>query len=472
MVVLFYFEIQKTMEFNKHDIADYNLLLDNDYLVRYHAGQRILNAYNISLGISEIRTVFLLLSEDLQKSQDKSLTNKGYELARENLFKFIQKYLFPPVYESITKEELTECLLDECYVDQPRTELVKKLVNLGADMYAKDDWNWPTYIRALQYLGNTELLRFFLDKGMDVNWAYPPYVNAPTNYHVTFWTNALSSYIEDETIQLLIEKGANLKEIDHNGNNCLHLAAKGKIKLETLQKFFEAEIDVNAANVNGETPLILVCENTNSTAFLKALLERGANPNVKNKQGKTAIHLLARSYGGGNMIRLLAEYGVVLDEKNELGQTPLIIAVEQNNPDSLKALLELGADKNIRDAKGDKPYDIAIAKGFMEIAAFFSTDAEKDYMARPEYWQIQELKNEIIKALKAGKKSYSSNKEGWSEFAFKEGQYILEGGGEYTYTSIYKEEDALKYLYDSNSYWERQNSTELELWKLTLARLG
>jgi len=460
------------MEFNKHNIADYDLLLHNDYLVRYHAGQRILHAYNISLGISEIRTVFPFLSKDLQKSENKVVINEGYELARENLFLFIKKYLFLSIYENITKKELNECLLDECYVDKPRVEIVKKLVTLGADIYAKDDWDWPAYIRALQQLSSTELLHFFLDKGIDVNWSYPPYVNAPTNYHVTFWTKALSSYLEDETIQALIEKGANLKEIDHNGNNCLHLAAKSKVKPETLQQFFEAGIDINAANVNGETPLMLVCENPNSTAFLQALLERGANPNIKNTQGKTAIQRLAQSYSGANMVRLLAQYGAALDEKNDIGQTPLIIAVEQNNLGSLKVLLEFGANKNITDAKGEKPYDIAIAKGFMEIAALFSADAEKDYKARPEYWQIQELKNEIIKALKAGKKSYHSDKEGWSELAFKEGQYILEGGAASTYTKTYKEEDALKYLYDSNSYLERQHSAELQLWKLTLSRLA
>ncbi|APR98127.1 ankyrin repeat domain-containing protein [Wolbachia endosymbiont of Folsomia candida] len=76
--------------------------------------------------------------------------------------------------------------------------------------------------------------------------------------------------------------------------------------------------------------------------------------NAKNTEGKTALHHAALA-NNHDTIKLLLEKGANIDAKDNKGQTALYYAALANNPDTVKLLLEKGANHNTEDYNGTKP---------------------------------------------------------------------------------------------------------------------
>lgn len=65
---------------------------------------------------------------------------------------------------------------------------------------------------------------------------------------------------------------------------------------------------------------------------------------------------------------LINNYQLSIDKINENGQTPLMMGAKNNAMDTVKLLLEHGADKSIKDNNGKTAYDLAVENGNMDIA--------------------------------------------------------------------------------------------------------
>merc|ERR1712050_743230 len=57
--------------------------------------------------------------------------------------------------------------------------------------------------------------------------------------------------------------------------------------------------------------------------------------------------------------RLLIEKGCPLDFQNPFGDSSLSLAVEKNNEEAVKMLIEAKADKQIKNKEGQTPLDLA-----------------------------------------------------------------------------------------------------------------
>jgi ankyrin repeat protein len=49
-----------------------------------------------------------------------------------------------------------------------------------------------------------------------------------------------------------------------------------------------------------------------------------------------------------------------VDQVDGNGETPLLVAVEKNNPEAIKLLLEFGANPSTKNRLGDSPIDKAV----------------------------------------------------------------------------------------------------------------
>jgi len=163
------------------------------------------------------------------------------------------------------------------------------------------------------------------------------------------------------------EKGvpALIVALQSNAPNCaLYLA-----KLEATQ--------VNVVSAAGETPLMLAALN-NQLDVAQVLIDRGAEINFK---GWTPLHYAA-THGHVAMIHLLLDNSAYIDAEAPNGNTPLIMATQFGSPQSVKVLLEEGADPTLRNNANISALDISEHFEFKQSAFYLR--------AFLEAWELQE----------------------------------------------------------------------------------
>ena len=133
--------------------------------------------------------------------------------------------------------------------------------------------------------------------------------------------------------------------------------------------------NANYADSNGNTALIIV-SSYGDLAAVNTLTAYKANINVANKYGMTPL-LYAIKGGYDDVVRMLISRGDIdINKANNNGQTPLFYAAYTGNTSITQDLLELGADYNKADNKGITPLVAAQKRGHKETVKAIS-----DYIA-------------------------------------------------------------------------------------------
>lgn len=111
-----------------------------------------------------------------------------------------------------------------------------------------------------------------------------------------------------ELVRLLLAAGSDPNSrMNHRRSGPLHYAADGyiispdwnaKSQVQTIQCLLEAGADINAQDKNGATPLHRAVR-TRCAAAVKCLLDAGCDAKLKNKSGSMAFHLAAQNTGRG-----------------------------------------------------------------------------------------------------------------------------------------------------------------------------
>lgn len=131
-------------------------------------------------------------------------------------------------------------------------------------------------------------------------------------------------------------------------------------KVRPLREALDRGASVHARDAAGSTPLILSAA-YGDTATLKLLLDRGADVNATNQAGATA---LLRAGADFNKIKLLVERGAQVNARSALGHTPLMIAARSaDSHQAVAFLLAHGADVNATNIDGATPLMAAVAGG-------------------------------------------------------------------------------------------------------------
>src|SRR3989441_11757930 len=111
-----------------------------------------------------------------------------------------------------------------------------------------------------------------------------------------------------ELVRLLLAAGADPNSAkNHRQSGPLHYAADGYIngpdwnakrQVQTIQCLLDAGADINAQDKNGASPLHRAVR-TRCAAAVKCLLDRGGDARLKNKPGSTPFHLAVQNTGRG-----------------------------------------------------------------------------------------------------------------------------------------------------------------------------
>ncbi len=180
-------------------------------------------------------------------------------------------------------------------------------------------------------------------------------------------------------VEHLLERGASISRQDGDGNDALGHAALGARFTHGI-----------SAAANGEEPGVQNAAQVDSCATCRLLLQRGANIHHADASGSTPLIIAAR-VGEPENVRLLLEHGADVNARDNEGHTALISALLPTaekvrltfSPTTLEArqrtlkyitplfekishieqtvrlLLDAGADATLRDASGRSAFDYA-----------------------------------------------------------------------------------------------------------------
>lgn len=157
---------------------------------------------------------------------------------------------------------------------------VKRFVNQGADVNETGEGS-DTPLTGAARRGHTEVARFLLEKGADVN----------KGRDHDGWTalRGAAQRGHKDTVQLLLDNGANVDERDEKLWTAL-MGAAWEGRLEIVKLLLDRGADVNARNKGDGSPLIMAVTN-DRTDVVELLLGKGADPNARIKEGLTVLEL-------------------------------------------------------------------------------------------------------------------------------------------------------------------------------------
>ena len=136
-----------------------------------------------------------------------------------------------------------------------------------------------------------------------------------------------------EIARLLLRAGANANaRANRRRSSPLHYAADGYIigsnwdpkrQVETIQCLLQGGADINSQDMNGATPLHRAVR-TRCAEAVRCLLKAGADPLLKNKPGSTPFHLAVQNtgHGGSGSANALAAQGEIIKEFLAFGVSP------------------------------------------------------------------------------------------------------------------------------------------------------
>lgn len=137
---------------------------------------------------------------------------------------------------------------------------------------------------------------------------------------------------KDIIIQYLINKGANVNNVDAHGSTPL-IEAVAEQNIELCKLLIDNGAEVNVfRNIDLASPLHISAQIGNFE-IMQLLLQSGATVNNQNQQDKTALHLACAS-GNSKCVKLLLESKAKRNIKDCNGKTPF----ELNTSDSIKSL--------------------------------------------------------------------------------------------------------------------------------------
>ena len=166
-----------------------------------------------------------------------------------------------------------------------------------------------------------------------------------------------------------------LEARDGYGRTPLHVAAYRR-QHGAMRALVAAGANPDALE-NDRYDIVTIAAVANDVPTLRLALELGASAkNVTSRYDGTAL-IAAAHLGHAEVVRILIGAGAPLDHVNNLGWTALMESIVlgdggARHTETLKALLEAGANPNIPDRSGTTPLAHARARGYAQMVTLLN----------------------------------------------------------------------------------------------------
>ena len=297
---------------------------------------------------------------------------------------------------------------------------VERLIAKGTSPNARDAQGTPALMAAALF-ADADMVELLLKRGADPDLA-----------DESGATTLMWSVPDRAKIQHLLERGAAVDARSDTGRTALLVAASYPGTVDVLRLLLARGADLRAQDRAGTTALALAVRSAD-VDVVRFLVERGLNPDALNPGARRAA--LARNYrptidylnskGLGpipdelfttatleppELLTRAIDAGAAVNASNaaQYGRTPLLTAAasEAAGADTLKLLLDRGADPNIAMAEGETPLDYAIYKGdrakiqvLEQRGAMRGTGPRRDEIAPPPTGGISDPRVSLRRSL-------------------------------------------------------------------------
>jgi ankyrin repeat protein len=177
-----------------------------------------------------------------------------------------------------------------------RTETVKTFLAHGLDVTHNHADPKQNILQRALWSDHTDCLKLIIETGGEELILSPGstgiLVNTLTRIHLD----------RKQTFDYLLDKGADIKQVNDRGESVLHIAVQQEMR-EIAELSLKKGIDINIQTNDGTTPLITAVI-SGSLAMTEFVLEHGADTQIQDHEGKTALDY-AREYEDEEMIELL-----------------------------------------------------------------------------------------------------------------------------------------------------------------------
>ena len=242
---------------------------------------------------------------------------------------------------------------------------------------------------------SVETIQQLLDKGAQVN------------QDVQYKTALMHAASEGHTeiVKLLLAKGAEVNAQTDEGTALMMAVRAGRAEIVKL--LLDAGAELNTKHRVGDTALIMSAGRSipemnppsgqplpvPSAEIMSLLLAKGADANLGGQWGHTPL----MEANTDAKVKLLVAAGGHVNATDEAGETALIHAVDRGETEVVAALLQAGADPAIRDQKGETALMHALAQPRIEAARLLVRAKLVDVNAQNENGETL-----LMRAAKAG----------------------------------------------------------------------
>jgi ankyrin repeat protein len=280
-------------------------------------------------------------------------------------------------------------------------EICKLLVEKGIDVNAKDK-DGITALMEASIMGHMKIVEFLLESGADVNEEASSQVSA-------LWLAASEG--RTDVMKILLEKGAEASNARVDGITALHTASVGGHE-EAVVLLLENDVDPQVQDNEHMSALMNAAESGN-VAIMKLLVEKANDPEYANQVADNGLSplVMASAHGKADAVRYLIECGV--DVNRPFGPsdvTALMYAAASDRTEVMQVLVQEGkADMEARHSNGGTALleaatggQLESIKTLLELGADFATidtDGVTVLMALASIGNIEGT-DIIVKALK------------------------------------------------------------------------
>lgn len=262
--------------------------------------------------------------------------NKIFDIIKKGTVEELQKYL-DETPGAIKFRDSEGTLTLQIAVRIKNNKMAKLLFKHGADPTITGGKHGTNAMVDALNNKNEEMIEWFFIKGVDINyimhWAYEKYSFEEPFFFRVFRQGSL------DLLKFMIDRGVDVNSTDESGRNCFsycHISDLNSENSEILGKI-NLIIDAGADLSHPHAQLLLI-------EYISAPTK------TMSSQMKLKINEAAK---------LLITKGVDINFQDEEGWTALHCAVWFDNKEVLKILLDAGANPDLEQRKGEKPIDFA-----------------------------------------------------------------------------------------------------------------